>query len=249
MSGVKTGSPTLIAILAAIVLPCAGIAQMHAQAQQTVYPQSTSATPSGADPNSSAASPAGVSGGASSWTSGKGSFGITAKTAMGSTAGATGGSWVAGSGEFGMKSEPGGIWHESGGGSMESPNTAPSESSAAKGFVAAALPGLVDEVPSTAASAPGARPGGILASRSPGGHSASGAGYGASGGFRSGSRSMGGKPASLSAHHHAGTESHAGPGHAGPGHGSGAGSSSSHAKAHSTSAFTSSGSSTMGGMH
>jgi hypothetical protein len=97
---------------------------------------------------------------------------------------------------------------------------------------------LAAEGPATG-SPGGARSGGIPASRSPAGaHPTSGARSGASSGFRSGgNRSVGSKPASLGAHHRAGTKSHTG-----PSHGSGAGSSSSHAK-------TRPGSSTMGGMH
>src|SRR5580704_1234450 len=150
MSGARTGNAFLIAMLAAMVLPCAGITQMHAQmqtgaqeqAQQGVYQQSSSTTSSTtdatADPSaanlagtsSSTANPTEVSGGASSWTAGKSSFGITAEKPAGSGTGATGGSWAAGSGSFGIKNQPGGIWRESGGGSMGTPNTGLTRSSA-----------------------------------------------------------------------------------------------------------------------
>jgi hypothetical protein len=180
-----------------------------------------------------------VSGGASSWTTGKGSFGITAKTPAGSSAGAKGGSWVAGSGSFGMKAQPGGICHESGSGSMGTRGTAHTQIPAAEGFAPAALPGLPVGAPA-AAGAPGrARFGVSLASRSPaGGHPGSGVRLGASSGSRTGgSRSAGSKPASLGAHSRAGSS-----------HGSGAGSSSSHAKTQPPSAFTPSRSSARGGM-
>jgi hypothetical protein len=185
-----------------------------------------------------------VSGGASSWTAGTGSFGITAKTSGGSSTGANSGSWGTGTGSFGMKAQPGGIWRESVGGSMGTPNTAPTQSAAAKGLVSAEPPGLATEGPATLRSPGGARSGGILASRSPAGaHPASGARSGASSDFRSGgNRSVGGKLASIGAHHQPGTKSHAGPNH-------GSGSSGSHAKTKPPSAFTPSGSSTMGGMH
>jgi hypothetical protein len=256
MSGAKTGSAFLIAIVAAIVaaivLPCAGIAQT----QQAVYQQNAGATPSSADAtgNSSAANPdatgsntsnpGGVSGGASSWTTGKGSFGITARTPGGSSTGVSGGSWQAGSGSFGMKPQPGGIWRESGGGSMGTPNTAPTQSSAAKSLAPPALPGLAGEIPATASSPGGGRPSGNLASRSPAaGRPASGARFGASNGLRGGSgRSAGNKRALLGTHSHAGSQSHAGPGHR-----SGAGSSSSHAKTQVPSAFAPPSPSTTGG--
>lgn len=185
MSGAKTGSAFLIAILAAIVLPCAGIAQM----QQSGTQDSTSTTPSRNDATatSTAANPAGASGGASTWTSGKGSFGATGRTSARSSAGATGGSWAAGSGSFGMKAQPDGIWHENGGGSMGTPNTAPTQSPAAEGLVPAALPGLPAEFPATASSPGGARSGGIPASGSrAGGHPGSGAQFAASSGPRTG---------------------------------------------------------------
>ena len=251
MSSARTGSAFLIAMLAALVLPSAGIAQMQQtgtqeQMQQGVYQQSASATssttdatadPSAANPagtNGSTADPAGVSGGASSWTAGRSSFGITAEKPAGSSAGATGGSWAAGSGSFGIKNQPGGIWRESGGGSMGTPNTGTAKSFAARGLVPAA------------AGAPGGmRPGGIPASRSQGfAHPTPGGRFGASSGFRSGgNRSMGRKPASLGGRRQPGTKSHGG-----SSHGSGAGSSGSHAKTRPPSAFTPSGSSTMGGM-
>ena len=93
MSYVRTGSAFLGAILAAMILPCAEIPQMHAQMQQTGTADSTSTNSSRTDATSTsaAASPADSSGGASSWTAGKGSFGITAKTPAGSSVGATGG--------------------------------------------------------------------------------------------------------------------------------------------------------------
>ena len=252
MSGAKTGNAFSIAILAAMVLFCAGVVQMHAQMQQTGTQDTTGTTPSNADATaySSAAKPAGTSSntanpaavsGASSWTSGKGSFGITAMTPAGSSAGASGGNWGAGTGSFGMKNQAGGIWRESGSGS----NTAPTQSPAARNSVPAALPGSGVQGPATAGS-PGRARSGILASRSQSGvHPAYGARSGVSSGFRpGGNRSVGGKQASLGAHSHAGKQNHAGTSHA-----SGAGSSSSHAKTHVPSAFTPSGSSTMGGMH
>ncbi|MGD0480643.1 MAG: hypothetical protein ABSA42_10770 [Terracidiphilus sp.] len=252
MSGVKTGRTFSIAILAAMVLPCAGIAQT----QQAAYQQNDSATSSSADPtansspanpdatSSNTSSPGGVSGGASSWTTGKGSFGITARTPGRSSTGATGGSWAAGSGSFGMKPQPGGIWRETGGGSMGTPNTAPTQSSAAKSLVPATFPGLAGEGPATGSSSGGAGSRRTLASRSPtGGHPTSGARIGASNGFRTGgSRPVGNKPVSLGAHRQSGSQSHAG-----PGHGSGAGSSSSHAKTQVPSAFAPSSPSAKGG--
>ncbi len=254
MSGAKTGSAFLIAILAAMVLPCAGIAQMHAQTQQTGTADRTGTPPSSADAtaNSSAANPAGTtsntanpatgSGGASSWTSGKSSFGITARTPVGSSVGASGGSWVSGTASFGIKNQPGGIWRESGSGS----NTAPTHSPAAKSSVPASIPGSGVQGPAIASSPGRARSAGILASRSPaGGHPVSGARFGAPSGSRSGgSKSVGSKQASLGAHSHAGKQNHASASHV-----SSARSSSSHAKTHVPSAFTPSGPSTMGGMH
>jgi hypothetical protein len=145
---------------------------------------------------------------------------------------------VAGSGSFGLKNQPGGIWRENAPGSMGTPKKAPAQSPAAEGLVPAAFPGLAAESPATASSPGRARPGGILASRSPAdAHRASGARSEASRGFRSGgNRSVSSKSASIGAH------SHAGKSHAGASHGSGAGSFSSRAK-------TQPGSSTMGGMH
>src|SRR5208337_222643 len=219
MSGANTGSAFLIAILAAMVLPCAGIALMHAQTQQTGTADSTGTPPSSAAATaySSAVNPAGTSsnktnpatgsGGASSWTSGKSSFGITARTPVGSSAGASGGSWVSGTASFGIKNQPGGIWRESGSGS----NTAPTQSPAARSSVPASIPGSGVQGPAIASFPGRARSAGILASRSPaGGHPASGARFGAPSGSRTGgSKSVGSKQASLGAHSHAGKLNHA----------------------------------------
>lgn len=266
MSGARTGSAFSIAMLAAMVLACAGITQMHAQTQQAgtqeqvqpgVYQQSAGATSSSADAtvnpsaaspagtNDGTATPAGVSGGASGWTAGKASFGIKAEASAGSIAGATSGSWAAGSGSFAIKNQPGGIWRDSGGGSMGFPSTGPTQSSAGRGLVPAAAPGLSATGPATASAPSAGRSRGILASRSQGrARPTSGAHFGASRGFRSGgNRSMGRKPTSHGAHHQLGTNSHAGSSHE-----SGAGSSSSHDNIRSRSAFTPSGSSTTGGM-
>jgi hypothetical protein len=253
MSGARTGSAFLVAMLATMVLPCVGIAQVQQGVyQRSAYPTSSAsdatADPSAANPagtNSGTASPAGVSGGASSWTAGKGSFGITAKTSTGSSAGATGGSWGAGSGSFGIKNQPSGIWRDSGGGSMGTPSGGPTQSSAARGLVPETTPGLSAKGPATGGAPGGARSSGILASRShAGAHPTSSAHFGVSSGFRSGgNRSVGGKPGSPGAHRRPGTK-----GHAGSSHGSGEGSSSSHAKTRAPSAFTPSGSSTTGGM-
>jgi hypothetical protein len=187
-----------------------------------------------------------VSGGASSWTAGKGSFGITVMPPAGSSAGASGENWGTETGGFGMKSQPGGIWHESGSGSMGAPTTASTQSSAAKSSIPEALPGPSVQGPATASSPGKARSGGILASRSQTGtHPTSGARFGASNGFRpGGNRSTGSRQPSLGANHRAGTQSRAGANQR-----SGAGSSSSHAKAHAHSAFTPSGSAVTGGMH
>ena len=266
MSGVRTGCAFLIAMLAAMVLACAGITQMHAQMQQTgtaeqaqqpAYQQSASSTssnadatadPSAANPagtNSGAANPEGVSGGASSWTAGRGSFGIMTKTSAGSSTGATGASWAAGSSSFGIKNQSGGIWREGGAGSMGTSNTGAARSSAARGLVPETTPEFSPKGPGTAGAPGGVRSGGILASRShAGAHPTSGGRFGAPSGFRSGgNRSVGSKPGSMGARPRPRTK-----GHAGPSHGSGEGSSSSHAKTRTPSAFTSPGSSTMGGM-
>jgi hypothetical protein len=164
----------------------------------------------------------------------------------GTNAGANDRTWGAGSGSFEMKSQPGGIWHESGTGSMGMPTTAPTQSSAARSPISEALPG--PNVPATAAaSSPGrARTGGILASHSQAGtHPPSGARFGASNGFRSSSnRSTGNRQPSLGANHRASTQHQSG-----ASHGSGAGSSSSHAKTNAHSAFPTSGSSVTGGTH
>jgi hypothetical protein len=142
-----------------------------------------------------------------------------------------------------MKSQPGGIWRETGGGSMAPSNTTPTQSSADRGLVAPATPGLVANGPAIGGSPRGARSGGNLTSRSlAGAHPTSGARFGATSGFRSrGNKAVGGKRPSLGAHRQPGTKSHSGPT-------PGSGSSKSHAKAQSHSAFTPSGSSTMGGM-
>lgn len=237
MSGAKTGRAFLFAIFAAIVLPCAGIAQM----QQPIYTQNPSASTSSADPNANASTanpdatasdtenPGGVSGGASSWTAGKGNFGVTARTPGGSSTGVSGGSWKAGGGSFAMKPQAGGIWRESRGGSMGSPNTAPTESSAAKNLVSATFPELTGESPATPGSPGGAGSRRTLSSRSStGGRPASGARFGVSNGFRPGGR----KPTSSAAHRQPGSQSHAGSSHE-----SNASSSSSHAKTQVPSAF------------
>jgi hypothetical protein len=171
-----------------------------------------------------------VSNGASSWTSGQGSFGVTGKTPVGSSTGVKG-NWVAGSGSFGMQAQPGGIWHESGSGSVGTPSPAPTRSPAAEGFAPAALPGLAAEGPATAGSPGPARSGGIPASRSLlGAHPA----FGASSGSRTGgSRSVGTKPASLGAHRQQASQ-----GRAGTNQASGAGSSNLHAKTQARSGFT-----------
>ncbi len=256
MSGAKTRSGFVIAILAAMVLPCAGISRMYAQMQQTGTQDSTRTTSSSADPtayssapnpdatSSDAANPGGGSGGASSWTTGKDSFGITARTPGGSFAGANGGNWAAGSGSFGMKGQPGGIWRETGGGSMGAPNTATAESAAAKSLVPEELPGWSADIPATAGSPRGGQSNRIPVSRSPAGaRPVSGARFAASNGFRSGgNRSVASKAPSLGGHRAAGTKNHAGPPH-------GFAPSSSHPKTKPPSEFGPSGSSTMGGMH
>lgn len=236
MSGAKTGSAFLIAMVAAMVLPCAGIAQM----QQSGTQESTGTTPSLTDATatSTTAGPTGASSGASSWTTRKDSFGITGKTPSKSSMGATGGSWWAGGGSFGMRAQPGGIWYDSGGGSMGTPGTAPTQIPVAEGFAPAALPGLPAEVPATASTPGGARSRGIPASRSmAGGHPGSGTHFAVSSGSHpGGSRSVSSKQTSLGAR-----------GHAGPSRGLGLGSSSGHAKPPAPSVFAPLGSSTMGG--
>jgi hypothetical protein len=164
----------------------------------------------------------------------------------GSSAGATGGNWGTGTGSFGMKSQPGGIWHEGGSGSMGMPASASTQSSAARSSIPEALPGPSVQGPATASSPGRARSDGILASRSrTGTHPTSGARFGASNGFRPGGyRSAGNRQASFGANHRAGTKNHARESQE-----SGAGSSSSHAKTHAHSAFTPSGSSVTGATH
>ena len=140
MSDTKTGSAFLIAILAAMVLPCAGTAQM----QQSGTQETTSTTSSSTDTTchlfgdepapGKAAEP-------SNWTAGKASFGSTAEVPTGFGGGATSGSWVAGSSSFGIKQQPGTSWRESGGGSLGTPGAAHTQSSAAEDLVPAALPG------------------------------------------------------------------------------------------------------------
>lgn len=258
MSGAKTDRAFSIATLAAMVLLCTGTAQMHAQIQQTGPADGTSTTSSSADAtaystatnpagtNGNTASPAGVSVGASSWTAGKGSFGITAMRPAGTSSGANGENWGTGTGSFGMKSQPGGIWHESGSGSMGTPTSASTQSSAAKNAIPETLPGPSVQGPATASSPGRARSGGILALRSQTGtHPTSGGRFGVSNGFRSGGNgSAGSRKASLGASHRTGTQNHAGTSQR-----SGAGSSSSHAKTNAHSAFTPPDSSVTGGKH
>ena len=227
---------------------------MRAQMQQTGTQDSTGATPSSANASayssaatpagssSGAANPGGGSGGASSWKSGKSSFGIAAIKPAGSSAGANDGSWGAGTGSFGMKSQPGGTWRESGGGS----NQAPSQGSAARGFVPATLPEPV--VPVRAIATPSGRPrSGIAMTQraSAGGHPpAYNARRGASSNFHPSGKSAAGTQRPFGAHRHAGNQNRSA-----ASHGSGAGSSSANAKKHSASGFTSAGPSTMVGAH
>jgi hypothetical protein len=169
---------------------------------------------------------------------------VMGRTPGGSSTGVSGGSWKAGNGSFGTKPQAGGIWRESGGGSMGTPNTAPTESSAAKSLVSATMPELPGEGPATLGSPGGAGSRRVLASRSPlGGRPASSSRFGASNGFRGGGNRAGGrKPTSPGAHRQPGSQSHAGPSHE-----SSAGSSSSHAKTQVPSAFAPSSPSTTGG--
>ncbi len=225
MSDTKTGIAFLIAILAAMVLPCAGTAQM-----QTGTQESTSTTPSSTDttPTPSASSPAGTSGNAtspaaengetSSWTAGKANFGFIGLTPALSSGGATSGSWAAGSSSFGIKKQSGTTWRESGGGSMGNPSIAHTQSSAAEDFAPAALPGSPFEAPATIGVHAGARSGA---------HPVSGPRFGASSGARTHSfKSLGSKPAEQGAR-----------GHADSSRGFGAGSSSPPAKTQAPSAF------------
>jgi len=231
MSGARAGCAFSIAVLAAIVLPCAGMAQMRQsgnqeQEQQAVNRQSASATSSSAyttatsasanpaGASSDTANPAGVSSGASSWIAGKGSFGITSRMPAGSSAGARSGSWAAGSGSFGMKAQPGGIWRETGGGSLGTQGTASMKTPAVQGFAPAAFPGLSVTAPA-AVSAPGrARSGGGLASRSPAGaRSTTGARFGAANGSRTGGfKSAGSRTTSVGSRGQTGSQSRIGQG-------------------------------------
>ena len=232
MSDAKTGSAFLIVILAAMVLPCVGTAQM----QQSGTQESTSTTPSSTNTTttSSATSPAGESGGTSSWTAGKANFGFTGTMPAASSGGATSGSWVAGGSSFGIKQQSGTSWRESGGGSMGTPGTARTQSSAAKDFVPAALPSSPVGGPATAGVHGGARSGA---------HPASGGRFAASSGAHTPVyKTLGSKPAAPGAGGHAGTR-----GHAGLRQGFGAGSSSPPAKTQASSAFTPPGPSTTGG--
>ena len=166
---------------------------------------------------SSAASPAGDGAGASSWTAGKAGFGSTAEMPPGFGGGATSGGWVAGSSSFGIKQQSGTSWRESGGGSLETPGAAHTQSSAAEDLVPAALPG--SPVVSPAAM-------GIHGGSRPGAHPASGGRFAASSGTHTPVyQTPGSKSAVPSARGHAVSQSHVG-----PSHGSSAGSSSPPAK-------------------
>jgi len=203
MSDTKTGSAFLIAIFAAMVLPCAGTAQM----QQSGTQETTSTTSSSTDTTatSSAASPAGDSAGASSWTAGKAGFGSTAEMPPGFGGGATSGGWVAGSSSFGIKQQSGTSWRESGGGSLETPGAAHTQSSAAEDLVPAALPGSPVVSPAAMGIRGGARPGA---------HTVSGGRFAASSGAHTPvHKTLGSKSAVPGARGHASSLSHAGPSH------------------------------------
>jgi hypothetical protein len=206
MSDPKTGSAFLIAILAAMVLPCAGTAQM----QQGGTRETTSTTPSSTDttPAPSATDPAGGSAGGSTWTAGKAGFGSTADTPAGFGAGATGEGWVAGSSSFGIKQQAGTSWHESSGGLLGTPGAAHTQSSTAEDLVPAALAGFPVVGPPTIGIRGGARPGA---------HPVSGGRFTASGGGHSPARkTLGSKPTVPGAGGHGGPRHRFSAGSSGP---------------------------------